>query len=129
MNCPKCGAKTKCDWRYTAMDQWSCGTCEPVGYAIQESHACLRNQLATVTAERDAARAELKEQLVVRYIACEPEIYIEPHSNRDREMLERLEANCITKGCGRHCDTGKLLHVRIALEPVISVFPDSRTEL
>lgn len=110
MNCPKCGADF---------------TKPPV----HDREACLRNQLAAVTAQRDAARAELKEQLVVRYIACEPEIYIEPHSNRDREMLEQIEKNCITKGCGRHCDTGELLHVRIALEPVISVFPDSRTEL
>ena len=59
----------------------------------------------------------------------EHELHLEPNSDYDHEMLERLEANCITKGCGRHCDTGKLLHVRIALEPVISVFPESMTEL
>ena len=69
--------------------------------------------------------------MIVKYLTDngEPELYLEPHNDRDRDLLEQIEKNCITKGCGRHCDTGELLHVRIALQPVIFVFPESMTDL
>lgn len=69
--------------------------------------------------------------MIIKYYSSEhePELFLEPNSDYDHELLERLERECLTKGMGRHCDTGKLLHVRIALEPVICVFPESMTEL
>ena len=78
---PKCGIGYQ-EVLMDGVEAWSCGT---VSQMFRNSYTddgwrlgrkCLRNQLATVTAERDAARAELKGQLGDRYIACEPEIYI-----------------------------------------------------
>jgi hypothetical protein len=57
MNCPKCGAKQ--NENFTDLKLWLCGSSQVPGLEVVESTRCFRNQLATVTAERDAARAEL----------------------------------------------------------------------
>jgi hypothetical protein len=40
---------------------------------------------------------------------------LDTQTEDEREMLERVEAECVTRGCGRIGDELKLGHVRIAL--------------
>lgn len=51
-------------------------------------------------------------------VRFDPEIYLEAEDDLDREKLDRILAECVTKGHGRHVDTGKLLHVRVSLQPM-----------
>jgi len=45
-----------------------------------------------------------------------PELYLEPVTDYEQISFEWLLKNCEVRGFGRHCDTNKILHVRIALE-------------
>ena len=47
----------------------------------------------------------------------DPELYLEPENDRDRKILEVIEAECVTKGCGRTSETLRIVHVRLALTP------------
>lgn len=60
MNCPRCGAKVAAE--SPCITIFECGSeCDKDPSAFYETPQCLRNQLATVTAERDAARAYIVE--------------------------------------------------------------------
>lgn len=46
----------------------------------------------------------------------DPEIYLEPENEREREMLELIHAECETKGFGRTYHEAELLYIRISLQ-------------
>lgn len=49
----------------------------------------------------------------------EPELYLEPQNEQERQMLEAVYRECITKGHGRTGDELRMQHVRIALTPAL----------
>lgn len=51
-----------------------------------------------------------------QYEGMPPEVFLMPQTEFDQEELEQLLQECHVLGFGRHCDTNKILHVRIALE-------------
>lgn len=50
----------------------------------------------------------------------EPELYLEPQNEQERQMLEVVFRDCETRGHGRTGDPLRIRHVRIALTPKLA---------
>ncbi len=58
--------------------------------------------------------------MIINYDPSGPELYLAAQNDQDRELLERIERECVTKGCGRAGDDLRIRHVRIELKPINS---------